>query len=775
MSIRRDLVIKVSNGSATLDMPLQIYEKDHGIELRFKLMDYKYKYDKDPENILNSNKDDILEAYTTIVNPRGYELAQINGEVVEDTVKFMIEDSYTDELEELGTYQLQIHVKCKHSEFSIPPVRFEVLERLKGEKVVTDGDDEVDYSDIIDGSTKFIDDETGKLIIQWQKGDTISSVRLNAMVEVINNAVDEEAQRQLNEVEREQQELEREQQELERENRLQAALNSVDARVDESMNEYETRFNALTASQQQDMEVIDARDGEVSLKARLDRDIRNPLQVYEDVEGSYISCDSNEGYAKNVEILGNTLQDEDNLADIRSVGDEVEGQELYEIPVLCTSKNLIKPSKLLNYNMQSPNTISDVRYATKEFAGVKPNTDYVFSTKSDTETKYLIWLDKNKNFISRVDAGSRKFITAQSPQNAKYCQLYVYSNTVLDRENEMITNEWQLEEGTQATPYEPYQGDKLTILSPVQLEKVGDVADRIICKDGVWGVEKLYQHNWDNISFTSPIVQFDADDLTEKYNVFRLMKSQYSLIEKGIYPFFRLNGSFGENFKSYDGECVWGDSAYLYFKILKGKTTLDEFKAGKSFDFIVLSDNPTFIPLPHDQQVKLRTFAGQTNIYFETEIEGTLKASIPQSIGSAINTHTEQIGNLNKELDRVKKLEESTVSTVVTESEFTTVEATSNGYFEDVKLEGRTLVNLMDGTKTYFNGEEIIVVNYKSSMLKPNTEYTVYLIDQNPNFKTDIFYASSNMTPSSYRGDITKPIKLVTNDTINTNNKTLYH
>ena len=49
---------------------------------------------------------------------------------------------------------------------------------------------------------------------------------------------------------------------------------------------------------------------------------------------------------------------------------------------------------------------------------------------------------------------------------------------------------FQIEEGTIATPYEPYIEDKLTILSPVQIEKVGDVRDRIIEKDGVWGVEK---------------------------------------------------------------------------------------------------------------------------------------------------------------------------------------------------------------------------------------------------------------------------------------------
>ena len=39
------------------------------------------------------------------------------------------------------------------------------------------------------------------------------------------------------------------------------------------VNEVETRFNTLTSSQQQDAEVIDARDGEASLKARLDRDL----------------------------------------------------------------------------------------------------------------------------------------------------------------------------------------------------------------------------------------------------------------------------------------------------------------------------------------------------------------------------------------------------------------------------------------------------------------------------------------------------------------------
>ena len=49
-----------------------------------------------------------------------------------------------------------------------------------------------------------------------------------------------------------------------------------------------------------------------------------------------------DGYLKDIEIKGNTWQDANNLSDIRSVGTKVEGQELYEIPILNGNCNLIK-------------------------------------------------------------------------------------------------------------------------------------------------------------------------------------------------------------------------------------------------------------------------------------------------------------------------------------------------------------------------------------------------------------------------------------------------
>ena len=750
MSIRKDVTVKITNNNATLDMPLQIYELDHGIELRFKLMDYKYKYTKDPQNILNSSDEDILEAYTTIINPRGYELQQINGEVKDDIVIFMIDSSYTDEIDEIGTYSLQIHIKCACSEFSIPPIQFEVLQRLKGIKVVTDGEDSIDDSALIDNYSNFISDETGKLLIEWKKGDIISSVKLNAMVEVINNAVDEEVQRQLNEAKREQQELERQ-------NSVREALNSVDARVDEAMIEYETRFNALTASQQQDMEVIDARDGEVSLKARLDRDLRNPLQVYEDVEGSYISCDSVEGYAQNVEILGNTIQNQNDLADICSVGDKLENQELYEIPVLSANKNLFSYDF---YDYSSYSQLDNV-YVLKEIklpAGIitisnkkiKEQTSdmgtlimhfWDNTTYSTSTRKPMInggWAASSQNIIT-IEEGKKYYIAINITGNT------LSKETILEKVKDMY--EIQIEVGDTATPYEPYQEDKLTILSPVQLEKVGDVADRIICKDGAWGVEK----NVETVTFNgSEDWQYNANGDDNLTNTIRL---NTKLKTTGI-----ETASIMKNFKflaktnvDEEGHAIKNTGTNVFIRINKTRLSTADAEGFKLYlksnpvTIYYQTTQPTFIPLPHDQQVKLRTFANKTNISFGCEIEPTLKASVPKSLSSTVSTHTEQIDNLGKEIDKIKKLEESVASEVITESDFITVAETSNGYFEDVKLDGKTLVNLCgdftgknsnaidikDNIVTFNELEGARFILYDASLLKPNTTYTLIMLGIN--------------------------------------------
>lgn len=46
MSFSKNLTITVRNTIAQLDEPLYVYEKDRNLIMYFKIMDYKYKFDK---------------------------------------------------------------------------------------------------------------------------------------------------------------------------------------------------------------------------------------------------------------------------------------------------------------------------------------------------------------------------------------------------------------------------------------------------------------------------------------------------------------------------------------------------------------------------------------------------------------------------------------------------------------------------------------------------------------------------------------------------------
>lgn len=189
MALTRDITIKVQNDVATLDGNLYVFEDDHGVTINFLIKEYKYKYDKDPENILNSNPEDVLIAYTTVVNPLGYEIDHWNGEVIGEVVRFRITKSMTDELTEIGIYQLQIHILCEHSEISIPPISFEVKERLKGvnhSEPAIISLAEVDLTKVKENEPGFTYIEDSLAII-WNRGDIITAEKLNQMVQYINN------------------------------------------------------------------------------------------------------------------------------------------------------------------------------------------------------------------------------------------------------------------------------------------------------------------------------------------------------------------------------------------------------------------------------------------------------------------------------------------------------------------------------------------------------------------------------------------------------------
>lgn len=163
----RDIDVNISDYKSELSKPLIVYERDRGLEIYFNLIRYAYRFDKNPSNLLEN----LVGAYATVtlVNPSGYEIGINEVEITEDVkVKFVITEDLTDELTEIGTYQLQIHINNDvegrdTSVFSIPPFNFEVVERLKGIK-----------NELLDSEGNGLTDSEGYQLVSASTNKTIN-------------------------------------------------------------------------------------------------------------------------------------------------------------------------------------------------------------------------------------------------------------------------------------------------------------------------------------------------------------------------------------------------------------------------------------------------------------------------------------------------------------------------------------------------------------------------------------------------------------------------
>lgn len=377
-----------------------------------------------------------------------------------------------------------------------------------------------------------------------------------------------------------------------------------------------------------------------------------------------------DGYLKNVEVIGNTVQDANNLADIRSVGDKVEGQELYKIPVLSCGKNLFD-GKLsigsLNANGSFNASVADRIVTDFIFVG---NIKTLTISNIDTSIGRICVYDKNKNFMHQISASSSIIIG----DDVHYIRFHMMDTT-------NVNMELQIEEGTVATPYEPYKENKLEILSPVQLEKVGGVADRIICKDGIWGVEKNIEtykldqgHNVYNYILNNLWLQ--TSNTTAFYTYYFRDNADVKILNKNGSAMCDILPYSYQNINQTDSPAVYSGSQYVAFRIPTSELkTPDIFGVRDWMDekqptIKYIRETPQFIPLPHNQQVKLRTFAGQTNIAFLTEIAGQVKAQVPKSLGAVVNTHTEQIEILHNALKSVLAGDMYSLATILYPEDF---------------------------------------------------------------------------------------------------------
>lgn len=422
-----------------------------------------------------------------------------------------------------------------------------------------------------------------------------------------------------------------------------------------------------------------------------------------------------DSYLQNVEIKGNTIQNPNDLSDIKSVGDKVEGQELYRIPIKCikANGNLLNTKEFINKKIidhlgnEVNNTIDWYITPFIRIVGKTLNLLGVSNTKvSNGTTLFVCYYTKTREFItSQSIIASNESTSLVIPSNTEYLRMSV---------NKLDINTCYLGEDTK---YEPYQEHKITILSPVQLEKVGDVADRIVEKDGVWGVEKKND--------------FIVSDANKDW---RFVSENNSI----WFPANHNAKIWSSSIKSIDCKVDFDSSKNIVI-VKDGITNIEGYKALMPIKVIYQLAEPKFIPLPHAQQIKLRTFANQTNISFLTEIEGTIKADVAKSISASVNSNTQEISKINNRILDLEGLKEGQEMSYETDKGYLVCKETKAGTVKDLKIYGKSFVNKFIFSNNGIDNDEtkeIVGLDYKN--LIGSGKFSIPNISNKP-FKINIY------------------------------------
>ena len=136
------------------------------------------------------------------------------------------------------------------------------------------------------------------------------------------------------------------------------ATSSTNLLVDRTNQEEEDLSTTEGKIEHQDMEFDIAIGEHDTLDERLKADVSRFVEVwsggnYMPFEGKNIRIDNSKvGWIRDLKISGETYQDPNNLSDIQSAGDLVDGR--YKIEILSHNKNLINRQSI-NYNVQNAN------------------------------------------------------------------------------------------------------------------------------------------------------------------------------------------------------------------------------------------------------------------------------------------------------------------------------------------------------------------------------------------------------------------------------------
>lgn len=124
--ITKSVTITVKDDKASLSDKIILYQNDKGIEIHFTVNGFNYKFKKEAF--------DGVAVDARLMKPSGGIVFVSNMSVIgTNKIKFIIDQTMTDELTEIGTHTLQMSLyddSTKVNRITMPPITFEVKEQI---------------------------------------------------------------------------------------------------------------------------------------------------------------------------------------------------------------------------------------------------------------------------------------------------------------------------------------------------------------------------------------------------------------------------------------------------------------------------------------------------------------------------------------------------------------------------------------------------------------------------------------------------------------------
>lgn len=471
------------------------------------------------------------------------------------------------------------------------------------------------------------------------------------------------------------------------------------------------------------------------------------------------------------------------LENILSVGNLLE-DGTYGLNLISCGKNICDTSLVSgDIDLSTGYFINDVHtHAVSDSKIiVVPNRSYSLSVYDYIE--YPQWIvvflyDENNKLIKYIDNKNTSF-KFETTDNTRYIKFKIQNNV-------NITSKIQIELD-EASLYEPYMSSISSLNIPVELERVGEAIDRLYKRDdGVWCIEK-------NVSTivldgTEDWGYAAGDYSGLPFNKFELkIDAPYDINESNSYRFtgfcnrFTVVSGYKDLFNMNEHEMrmvysIANKGVFFTFTPsinLIPKDNVSAWKKWVSENNIVVkykSAVPEIIELPLDTQIYLNSFEEVTNIFVKnTNVRPILKGSIPTTIGGSISSLVEKANSIESRLSMIENIESGAKFKYVSDNGSVFIENTNQGTLDDIKIEGKTMINLLDdreyyastgggnsGKFTTTSGINTCTINVTEHLsdwifinagrvptnLKNNTLYTIYF-DKCDNVKNVLFANSS--------------------------------